>query len=145
MPPKGLPQPGEADRKQVADWIGNAFKIARLRPAPKNGLVRRLTVAQYRNTLRELLQIKDDLTGGLPPDVVSKDGFVNNPSTVAAAHRIVFRNRRKGAQPRHRRSEKSHRSRISASTSAPMSIRRPSPKPWSSAPAARCPITRMSW
>ena len=30
---------------------------------PKNGGVRRLTVAQYRNTLRELLLLEEDLTG----------------------------------------------------------------------------------
>lgn len=82
MPPKGLPQPTEEVRKQVVAWIGNAIEIAKLRPAPKNGLVRRLTVAQYRNTLRELLHLDDDLTGGLPPDAVSKDGFVNNKDTL---------------------------------------------------------------
>jgi hypothetical protein len=77
MPPKGLPQPSAADRQKMEAWIGNALEVARLRPSPKNGLVRRLTVAQYRNTLRELLMLEDDLTGGLPPDAVSKDGFVN--------------------------------------------------------------------
>ena len=55
MPPKGLPQPDVADRQRVAEWIARNLEIARLRPSPKNGLVRRLTVAQYRNTLRELL------------------------------------------------------------------------------------------
>jgi hypothetical protein len=85
MPPKGLPQPTEAERKEVSDWIGNALEVARLRPAPKNGLVRRLTVSQYRNTLRELLLLDDDLTGGLPPDAVSKDGFVNNKDTLQIA------------------------------------------------------------
>jgi hypothetical protein len=82
MPPKGMPQPTADERKQVADWIGGQIEAARLRPAPKNGLVRRLTVAQYRNTLRELLMLDDDLTGGLPPDAVSKDGFVNNKDTL---------------------------------------------------------------
>jgi len=82
MPPKGLPQPSATDRTRVADWIGNALEVARLRPAPKNGLVRRLTVAQYRNTLRDLLLFDEDLTGGLPPDAVSKDGFVNNKDTL---------------------------------------------------------------
>src|SRR5262245_13422585 len=82
MPPKGLPQPAAADRQRVADWITQALEVARLRPSPKNGLVRRLTVAQYRNTLRELLLLDDDLTGGLPPDAVSKDGFLNNKDTL---------------------------------------------------------------
>ncbi len=82
MPPKGLPQPSGADRQRMVEWIGNALETARLRPAPKNGLVRRLTVSQYRNTLRELLLLEDDLTGGLPPDAISKDGFVNNKDTL---------------------------------------------------------------
>ncbi|MEO8658972.1 MAG: DUF1592 domain-containing protein [Bryobacteraceae bacterium] len=82
MPPKGLPQPASADRDRMVTWIGNALEMARLRPAPKNGVVRRLTVAQYRNTLRELLLLEDDLTAALPPDAISKDGFVNNKDTL---------------------------------------------------------------
>jgi mono/diheme cytochrome c family protein len=82
MPPKGQPQPGSAERQRVAEWIGSNLEVARLRPSPKNGLVRRLTVSQYRNTLRELLLLDDDLTGGLPPDAVSKDGFLNNKDTL---------------------------------------------------------------
>jgi mono/diheme cytochrome c family protein len=82
MPPKGLPQPSTADRDRMVQWINNALEIARMRPGPKNGLVRRLTVSQYRNTLRELLLLDEDLTGGLPPDAVSKDGFVNNKDTL---------------------------------------------------------------
>jgi mono/diheme cytochrome c family protein len=82
MPPKGLPQPSSADRQRMVEWIAHALEAARLRPAPKNGLVRRLTISQYRNTLRELLLLEDDLTGGLPPDAVSKDGFLNNKDTL---------------------------------------------------------------
>ncbi len=39
-------------------------------------------MAQYRNTLRELLLIDDDLTEALPPDAVSRDGFLNNKDTL---------------------------------------------------------------
>src|SRR5215831_14284940 len=41
MPPKGLPQPPAAERAQVVTWITQALEVARLRPAPKNGVVRR--------------------------------------------------------------------------------------------------------
>ena len=58
------------------------MELARSRPTPKNGSVRRLTVAQYRNTLRELLLLEDDLAEVLPPDAVSRDGFVNNQETL---------------------------------------------------------------
>ena len=82
MPPKNEPQPSAEVRKQVTDWIARNLEVARLRPSPKNGLVRRLTVAQYRNTLRELLHLDDDLTAALPPDAVSKDGFLNHKDTL---------------------------------------------------------------
>ncbi len=82
MPPKGLPQPAPAERDQIVAWITQALEVARLRPAPKNGVVRRLTVAQYRNTLKELLQLDDDVTAGLPPDAVSREGFLNNKDTL---------------------------------------------------------------
>lgn len=82
MPPRGLPQPSAAEKQQILEWVTRALDTARSRPAPKNGLVRRLTVAQYRNTLRELLRLEDDLTEILPPDAVSKDGFVNNQETL---------------------------------------------------------------
>jgi hypothetical protein len=35
-------------------WIAKNLKVAKRRPAPRHGNVRRLT-AQYRNTIRELL------------------------------------------------------------------------------------------
>lgn len=82
MPPKGQPQPSPADRARVANWIARGLELAKLRPVPKNGSLRRLTVAQYRNTLRELLLLEDDLTEILPPDAVSKDGFLNNQETL---------------------------------------------------------------
>ena len=82
MPPKGFPQPAGAERQRISEWITQALDVARSRPTPKNGVVRRLTVSQYRNTLRELLLLDDDLTYILPPDAVSKDGFVNNAETL---------------------------------------------------------------
>ncbi len=82
MPPKGLPQPDAAARKSIVAWIDSNLEIARLRPAPKNGLVRRLTVAQYRNTLRELLNLEDDLTEILPPDALSREGFLNHKDAL---------------------------------------------------------------
>ncbi len=83
MPPEDEPQPTVVERQQMNDWITQALAGARSRPTPKNGGARRLTVAQYRNTLRELLQIEDDLAEVLPPDAVSRDGFVNNQETLA--------------------------------------------------------------
>jgi hypothetical protein len=82
MPPEEAKQPTAAERKRVVEWDEQALKAARLRPVPKNGSVRRLTVAQYRNTLRELLLLEDNVAETLPPDAVSRDGFVNNQDTL---------------------------------------------------------------
>ncbi len=82
MPPEGEKQPTKEERRHMVEWVSQALDAARSRPTPKNGGVRRLTVAQYRNTLRELLLLDENLTDILPPDAVSKDGFVNNQSTL---------------------------------------------------------------
>ena len=89
MPPTGAPQPDSAERERMVAWIERALDFARSRPAPKNGVVRRLTVSQYRNTLRELLLLEDNLTGTLPPDAISEDGFVNNVETLQLSPRLV--------------------------------------------------------
>ena len=82
MPPEFAAQPTDDRRKGMVEWINQALEAARSRPMPKNGGVRRLTVAQYRNTLRELLLLEEDLTDVLPPDAVSRDGFLNNKETL---------------------------------------------------------------
>ncbi|MFN7929473.1 MAG: DUF1592 domain-containing protein, partial [Blastocatellia bacterium] len=79
MPPKSAkPQPNDADRERMTKWIDDGLAAARTRRVSRNGLIRRLTVTQYRNTLRELLLLEDDFTDILPADAVSKDGFLNN-------------------------------------------------------------------
>lgn len=83
MPPADEPQPTEEQRKLLTEWITRAMTAARSRPTPMNGSVRRLTVAQYRNTLRDLLGLQEDLTDALPPDGISKDGFTNNSQGLA--------------------------------------------------------------
>jgi len=78
MPPANARQPSSADRLKMTQWMDQAFSYARARPMAKNGLVRRLTVAQYGNTLRQLLLLDDNVAEVLPPDAVSKEGFLNN-------------------------------------------------------------------
>lgn len=82
MPPEDEPQLTAVQRKTLTDWASRTLAIARSRPVPRNGSIRRLTVAQYRNTLRDLLGLREDLTDGLPPDGVSKDGFTNHEQTL---------------------------------------------------------------
>ncbi|MCA9149258.1 MAG: DUF1592 domain-containing protein [Planctomycetales bacterium] len=87
MPPKDEPQPTSAERQRVIAYIEAQLAVARRRPAPKNGQIRRLTVAQYRNTLRELLLLDEDFTETFPADAVSRDGFVNTVETLSLSPR----------------------------------------------------------
>ena len=82
MPPEDEPQPDPLERDRFVRWVDESLRWARLRVPERNGGARRLTVAQYRNTIRHLLGIDEDLTDILPPDAVSKDGFVNNQETL---------------------------------------------------------------
>ncbi|MEZ6045267.1 MAG: DUF1592 domain-containing protein [Planctomycetaceae bacterium] len=82
MPPEGEAQLSEAEQKDLLDWIDRGLIAVRSREVARNGSVRRLTVAQFRNSLRELLGIEDDFTEILPPDAVSKDGFLNNADSM---------------------------------------------------------------
>jgi hypothetical protein len=78
MPPADEPQPTKEEHEFLSKWIEQALNVARSRDTQKNGSVRRLTVSQYRNTMRELLKLEENLSDILPPDGVSKDGFANN-------------------------------------------------------------------
>ena len=82
MPPEDEVQPSEQERGFLVKWIESEIAAARSRNSEKNGSIRRLTVAQYRNTLQDLLGIQDELTDILPADGVSEDGFLNNQETL---------------------------------------------------------------
>lgn len=77
MPPKETLQPTDEERQSFLKWVDGAIHLARTRPVPKNGALRRLTVQQYDRSLKSLLGIESNLTEILPPDGVSKDGFTN--------------------------------------------------------------------
>ena len=82
MPPEDEPRPTDAEQQVLSDWISGTLTAALKRNTQRNGSVRRLTVSQYRNTLRDLLGLEEDLTEVLPPDGISKDGFANNGQTM---------------------------------------------------------------
>lgn len=82
MPPEDSDQPSAQQRQQILDWIEKALHDAKTRKRPKNGSIRRLTVSQYRNTLRDLLGLRENVTDVLPPDAVSRDGFTNNSQSM---------------------------------------------------------------
>ncbi len=78
MPPEDETQPTPEERERFSKWIEHAMNVAKSRNTQKNGSIRRLTVSQYRNTMRTLLGLNENLSEILPPDGISKEGFANN-------------------------------------------------------------------
>ncbi|MFM7039927.1 MAG: DUF1592 domain-containing protein [Planctomycetaceae bacterium] len=85
MPPEDEPPLPPAARGLLENWIDGILLEAARRPPEKNGAMRRLTVAQYRNTLQDLLGLREDFTEVLPPDAPSRDGFTNNEQVLSLA------------------------------------------------------------
>ena len=82
MPPEDEPQLTSSQREVVVNWTEQTLLAGEKQVRPKNGSARRLTVAQYQNTLRDLLGVEDRLADLLPADGVSEDGFRNNADTL---------------------------------------------------------------
>jgi hypothetical protein len=89
MPPEDEKQPAAGQRQTLTQGIRQIMNAARSRDTQKNGSARRLTVSQYRNTIKDLLQLEDQLTDVLPPDSISKDGFLNNGQTMLLSPLLV--------------------------------------------------------
>ena len=83
MPPEDEPQPDLNSRASVIRQIDTALQFARSREVERHGTIRRQTVKQLRNSIRELLLIEEDFTRLLPPDGVSKDGFTNDAAVLS--------------------------------------------------------------
>jgi hypothetical protein len=68
MPPAGMPQPPEADKKAVIDWV--TAELARTEPKASAGRVtaRRLNRSEYNNTVRDLLGVDFQPADDFPPD-----------------------------------------------------------------------------
>jgi mono/diheme cytochrome c family protein len=82
MPPEDAPPLSDAERAGLLEWAEQSLAAFDARPVLRNGSVRRLTVAQYRLAIQDLLGIEDDVTGSLPADAISKEGFTNQAATL---------------------------------------------------------------
>ncbi|WDE97775.1 DUF1592 domain-containing protein [Lentisphaera profundi] len=82
MPPEDSKQPTVVQRLALTSWISENLDAGRLRAAEKNGSVRRLTKSQYRNTLRDLLKLDENVGRVLPNDAVSPEGFTNDGGSM---------------------------------------------------------------
>ncbi len=73
MPPeKEGKQPSDAERQRLLDWVAGLKRLAPRDPGP--GVIRRLSKAEYANTLHDLLGADPKVAGELPLDAVG-EGF----------------------------------------------------------------------
>lgn len=79
MPPKGAPQPSEADRRMFADWLPKLKYLSDKDPG--TFVIRRLTKTEYANTLRDLCGVDPSVADRLP-DEVSGQGYLNSLSPI---------------------------------------------------------------
>ena len=79
MPPEDEPQPQQAERDAIANWISTNLRdaVAHQAPEPTTPTVRRLTNFEYHNTLRDLLGFELQVIADLPEDPVKPYHFNN--------------------------------------------------------------------
>ena len=80
MPPEDKKQPSEQEREILTGWLNQSLKKAAEARRGTDGRVvfRRLNREEYNNTLNDLFGLDLDITGMLPPERPSEEGFINN-------------------------------------------------------------------
>ena len=91
MPPKPAPQPPDAARQEVIDWV----QAVRMNEARRNAgdpgpvLVRRLSNAEYNNTIRDLTGVDMRPTREFPVDPANTAGFDNSGESLAMSPALL--------------------------------------------------------
>ena len=80
MPPDDATALSSADRKMLLGWIRKNVDsaLASIQGSAQGIVMRRLNRAEYAYTMTDLLGLRMDYAADLPPDPISKDGFLNN-------------------------------------------------------------------
>jgi hypothetical protein len=77
MPPAGMPRPPLAQYEGLRDWLeAEVDKKAAAHPNPGSIVLHRLNRTEYRNAIRDLLDLEIDVASMLPPDDSAR-GFDN--------------------------------------------------------------------
>ncbi len=83
MPPDGEPQPSDAERRLIVDWMTSGVELARsTQTSATGGGMHRLTRDQYTHTLQELLRLPIDFGKNLPAEAKSRMGFSNSSDSL---------------------------------------------------------------
>ena len=91
MPPKGLKQPSAGEREQVINWVD----AVRMEDARKNAgdpglvLVRRLTNAEYNNSIRDLIGVDLRPAREFPVDPSNTAGFDNSGESLSMSPALL--------------------------------------------------------
>jgi mono/diheme cytochrome c family protein len=95
MPPKDAPQPSEAERKQLLDWIKAALDSEAAARAGDPGPVtlRRLSNTEYDNAIRDLtgVDMRPTRAREFPADSVGGEGFANVGEAMPVTPGLVER------------------------------------------------------
>ncbi|MEM7476640.1 MAG: DUF1592 domain-containing protein [Planctomycetota bacterium] len=99
MPPEDATPLGEKDRKILVEWIRENLDRAleSIKGSSKGIVMRRINNAEYAYTMTDLLGLELDYAKDLPPDPVSKDGFLNNGQSLGMSSmqlQVYLRNAR---------------------------------------------------
>jgi mono/diheme cytochrome c family protein len=91
MPPKAAPQPSAAVRQQVIDWIRDVRADQARRHAGDPGpvLARRLSNAEYDNTIRDLTGVDLRPAREFPVDPANTSGFDNSGESLAMSPALL--------------------------------------------------------
>lgn len=91
MPPKGMKQPSPEERQQVIQWIDNVRKTEALKNAGDPGvvLVRRLSNAEYNNSIRDLTGVDLRPAREFPVDPSNASGFDNSGESLSMSPALL--------------------------------------------------------
>tara|TARA_R110002049_G_scaffold4601_1_gene31624 strand:- start:834 stop:3665 length:2832 start_codon:yes stop_codon:yes gene_type:complete len=85
-PPDEERQPSEQERQQIIDWIDTSFeRVAQRRRATRPSPMRRLTVAEYENTLQELFGVNVPFAQNLPAAPLSEYGYSRDAALLGVS------------------------------------------------------------
>lgn len=86
MPPEDERQPSARERQQVVDWIDASFeRVAQRHRANRSSPMRRLTVAEYENTLQELFGAEVPFGKNLPAAPLSGHGYSRDAALLGVS------------------------------------------------------------